>query len=357
MAAIQIGYWGIVFQRLAWYKTPPVDAKLSFPAVSIVICARDEAANLQKNLESILKQDYSIFEVIVVNDDSSDDTSAVLARLSEEYSHLKVVQIEHKKVKGKKAALTRGIQVAKYPWLLLTDADCIPNSTHWITKMYQQAHATNSAIVLGYGPYQIEESWLNRWVQFETIYVAIQYFSFALWKEPYMGVGRNLMYPKKLFLQNRGFEQHQHLISGDDDLFVNAAATSQNTTICLESDSFMYSTVPTSWGALYRQKKRHYSSSNHYKLKHKILLGLLSSSHLCFYLGFFIFIGANVWNCAIIMILILRTFLLHTVFFNYLKKIKYISFFKYVLLLDVLLPIYYLIFASTLVEQKNKTWK
>lgn len=357
IAALQLGYWGLVFQRLAWYKAPPNPTEVSFPAVSIVICARNEAANLQKNLESILLQDYPIFEVVVVNDDSKDESLAILKQFERQFTHLQVVTVEEKQGKGKKAALTKGIQAAKYSWILLTDADCSPVSASWITNMYQQAALKQSAIVLGYGPYEAEETWLNRWVRFETIYVAIQYFSFALWKIPYMGVGRNLMYQKALFLQEKGFEQHEHITSGDDDLFVNAVANGKNTSICLENESFMYSKAPTSWKALYRQKTRHYSSSNSYKLKHKILLGLLSSTHFCFYLGLCIFIMMNVWNDAIIVLLILRTFLLHLVFFKYLERIKQLSFLKYVFVLDALLPLYYIIFASSLIGKQDKTWK
>lgn len=357
IAVLQLGYWGLVFQRLAWYKQPKNPTEVSFPEVSIVICARNEAANLQKNLESILLQDYPIFEVVVVNDDSKDESIAVLKRLERQFAHLQVVTVEEKKGKGKKAALTKGIQAAKYSWILLTDADCTPNSSSWITNMYQQAALKKSSIVLGYGPYEVTETWLNRWVRFETIYVAIQYFSFALWKIPYMGVGRNLMYQKALFLQEKGFEQHEHITSGDDDLFVNAVANGKNTSICLAEDSFMYSEAPASWKALYRQKTRHYSSSNSYKLKHKILLGLLSSTHFCFYLGLCIFIMMNVWNEVIIVLLILRTFLLHLVFFKYLENVKQISFLKYVFVLDALLPIYYIIFASSLIGKQDKTWK
>ncbi|CAA6826448.1 MAG: N-acetylglucosaminyltransferase (EC [uncultured Aureispira sp.] len=357
IAVLQLGYWGLVFQRLAWYKAPKNLTAVSFPAVSIVICARNEAANLQKNLESILLQDYPIFEVVVVNDNSSDGSLGVLRVLESQFAHLQVVNIEKKEGKGKKAALTKGIQSAKYSWILLTDADCRPISSSWIRKMSQQAAFNKSAIVLGYGPYEALETWLNRWVRFETIYVAIQYFSFALWKMPYMGVGRNLMYQKALFLQEKGFEQHQHITSGDDDLFVNAVANHKNTTICLDNESFMYSEAPRSWKALYHQKTRHYSSSSSYKLKHKVLLALLSSTHFCFYLGLCIFMVTNVWNYAIIVIFILRTFFLHLVFFKYLEQVKQISFLKYVFILDALLPIYYIIFASSLIGKQDKTWK
>jgi len=356
-ATVQLVYWGLIFQRIAWYKAAKTSEKISHPAVSVIICARNEAANLQKNLESILIQDYPIYEVILVDDDSSDKTTEVLATLEEKYKHLRVVRIKDKKGQGKKNALTKGIIAAQYDWVLLTDADCKPCSKAWISEMNKAASSTQSEIVLGYGPYSKAKSWLNKWVQLETIYVAIQYFSFALWKQPYMGVGRNLMYKKNLFFDHQGFENHEHLTSGDDDLFVNAAANKSNTTICLNEDAFMYSPSPKSWLGLYRQKKRHYSSSSHYKLQHKVLLGLLSLSHLCFYVGLFVIIGANVWNSEILVIFILRTFLLHLVFIKYLSKTNSIALLPYVWLLDVLVPVYYLIFASALVGGNQKKWK
>ncbi|WP_052599807.1 glycosyltransferase [Aureispira sp. CCB-QB1] len=357
IAILQLGYWGIVFQRLVWYRPLQNHTICSFPGVSIIICARNEAANLQKNLESILLQDYPIFEVIVVNDDSSDESLDVLRTYEGQFTHLKVVHLRNKQRQGKKEALTKGIAQAKYPWILLTDADCKAASSNWIRQMYQQAETSKSAIVLGYGPYTRAKTWLNRWVQFETIYVAIQYLSFALWKIPYMGVGRNLMYRKSLFIQENGFERHQHIASGDDDLFINAVANNHNTAICLHEDSFMYSNPPNSWKALYRQKQRHYSTSTTYKFKHKILLGLLSVSHFCFYLGLCIFIITNNWTNSIVGIILLRTLLMHLVFGKYLRKVKQRSFLKYVLILDALLPIYYIIFASSLMGQQNKTWK
>lgn len=119
----------------------------------------------------------------------------------------------------------------------------------------------------------------------------------------------------------------------------------------------MYSESPKTWKALYRQKTRHYSSSSHYKLKHKILLTLLSLSHFCFYVGLFIFISANVWNSAYFWILILRTFLLHSVFFKYLNDSNNIKLFLYIGVLDVLVPVYYLVFASALKSKNPKKWK
>lgn len=357
MSLVQLAYWGIIFQRIAWYKLPKASTTLPLPAVSVIICARNETANLQKNLDSILKQEYPIFEVLVVDDDSTDKTAATLANFQEKYPHLTILTINKKATAGKKGALARGIQAAQHDVLLLTDADCSATSNQWIKTMATTLVNTKKSIVLGYGPYNTASTWVNRWVRFETIYVAIQYFSFALWKQPYMGVGRNLMYQKKLFHQHGGFRRHEHLLSGDDDLFVNEVATGKNTTICLDPDSFMYSDAPTSWKSLYKQKTRHFSSSNHYKLKHKVLLGLLSLSHTFFYFGLLIFILTSHWNYWIIFIFIIRTFLLEMVFAKYLNKIGNLGVFPYIVLFDILVPVYYLCFASALNGKGKRIWK
>lgn len=323
----------------------------------MVICARNEILNLTKNLESILQQNYPVFELIVVNDGSEDKSFEFLQDLQKKYPALKIVQIEQKQGLGKKNALTKGIEAAQYDWILLTDADCYPISDAWIKNMLATAIQSNSSIVLGYGPYQAAKNWLNRWVQFETIYVAIQYLSLALWKQPYMGVGRNLLYKKSLFIENQGFHSHQHLISGDDDLFVNEVANGQNTTICLNPESFMYSTAPTSWAGLYRQKKRHYSSSHQYKFRHKFLLGMLSLSHVGFYGGLLFFLFSNTWTFGIVSIFLLRFLLVQFIFLKYLTKVNRTDFFPYIAILDALLPLYYLIFVPTLLNHRPKNWK
>jgi biofilm PGA synthesis N-glycosyltransferase PgaC len=351
---IQVGFWGVIFRRFTRYQPLPT-SNITLEPVSVVICARNEAVNLQKNLQSILEQDYPCFEVIVVNDDSSDETQAVLDGFSKEY-HILVKKIQGKRTFGKKNALTLGIDLTQYNWVLLTDADCIPASNQWIRSM-QRARCEDTEIVLGYGPYTQYDKILSHWVQFETLYVAVQYFSAALWKHPYMGVGRNLMYKKALFDKNQGFESHKHLISGDDDLFVNETGNRKNTVICIEPKSYMYSDSPSSWSALYRQKKRHFSSSIHYRLKFKLLLSLLSFSHALFYCSVLalLFVRQDFYLVAILVTI--RTLFVQVVFSSCMTKLQAKMPFYLVFLFDLITPLYYLLFAITLPKKRHVVWK
>ncbi len=363
-AAIQLIFWMVVFARFAFYRNfidKENKEEVESTPISVIICARNEAKNLTRNLVAILEQDYPIFEVIVVNDASDDDTLSVLLHYQKKYPELQIIDIKQKVNHGKKAALTKGILAAKYDWVLLTDADCHPTGIHWILSMrkaiYRQKNAKEIQIVLGYGPYRTTTKWVNKWVQYETIYVAIQYFSLALWRKPYMGVGRNLMYRKELFVQQNGFEEHASVMSGDDDLFINAVATRNNTAICLHSDSFMYSAAPASWRGLYRQKTRHYSSSGHYKWYFQLILGLLALSHFGFYVGLAGLFWANIWNNAILFLIMIRFIVMYKVWLKSTQKLHETKILPYLWLMDLALPIYYLIFAIATLNYPNKKWK
>ncbi len=230
VGAIQLFYYIFIYLRLPIHK--PVTEPEIFEPVSVVICARNEAENIEKYLPVILNQDYPDFEVVVVNDCSLDETEDILKRFKNQYSNLKTTFIkeDEKFNHSKKLALTVGIKAAKNEWLLLTDADCVPENNQWLKTMAKN-FKTDSSILLGYGGYFQKPGLLNIIIRYETAIIAIQYFSFALFGIPYMGVGRNLAYRKSLFFANKGFASHARLVSGDDDLFVNEVATATNITI------------------------------------------------------------------------------------------------------------------------------
>ncbi|MEL6943264.1 MAG: glycosyltransferase, partial [Bacteroidota bacterium] len=303
---IQLLYWGVIFPKLAFYKNPPL--KQTTQAVSIIICAKNEAENLRKNLPLILNQNYPSFEIIVVNDNSSDETHEILLEFQKMYPILHTISRKENDI-GKKFALANGIQAARYNVLLLTDADCRPNSLNWLNIM-QQSIGEKVEVGLGYAPYNSYKGILNKFIRYETFYTALQYLSFALWKQPYMGVGRNLIYQKSLYYKVGGFNSHEHIASGDDDLFINAISHLDNTTIVLNEQTFMYSEPKRDWKSYFRQKTRHLSTSTSYRFKHQVLLGLLSGSHFMHYfLGTFTLIQGYqslvVWGFLIRMSIIL----------------------------------------------------
>ena len=253
---IQVFYYLFFFSRLAFYTPRPKQITQTHP-VSVIICSRDEAGNLVKNLPGALIQQYrTTHEVIVVNDNSLDESKYILEEYQRTYKQLHLVELtqEAKFIPGKKFPLSIGIKTAKHEIVLLTDADCVPASEFWIEKM-QEGFNDGTEIVLGYGALHKKKGFFNKLVRWETFHTALQYLSYARAGLTYMGVGRNLSYKKSVFFRHKGFSAHNHLPGGDDDLFINKAATKNNTAIVVDKDAFTLSEPARTWEAMDKAKE------------------------------------------------------------------------------------------------------
>lgn len=271
--------------------------------ISLLICAKNEAKNLEKNIPLWLQQDYPDFEIILINDASSDETLDVMEQFANQDSRISIVDVENNEAfwGNKKYALTLGIKKAKNERMLFTDADCRPAGNEWLRSMTSH-FSEEKQIILGYGPYIKKSGLLNKLIRFETLMTAVQYFSYAIAGTPYMGVGRNLAYTSNLFYSTNGFISHMNIASGDDDLFVNEVATKENTTLCISENAFTYSEPKTSLKSWIIQKKRHVSTANKYKFKHQLLLGLFFVSNLFFWGLAFATLLTLDWKIPIVLI-------------------------------------------------------
>jgi len=281
--SIQIIYF-LCYSSILSEKTKIKKSGTELP-ISVVICAKNEATNLAAFLPSILNQKYSNFEIVLINDASTDATLDVMEQFRHHNANIKIVNIKNIEAfwGNKKYALTLGIKAATNEHLLFTDADCKPKSNHWIQEMASQ-FSTDKTIVLGYGKYASKKTFVNLLIRFETLLTALQYFTYAKLGTPYMGVGRNLGYTKSEFFKTNGFISHIQVKSGDDDLFIQEAATKSNTTYTISSESYTISNPPVTFKEWFRQKRRHVSTASYYKFKHKFFLGIFFISKFTFYL-------------------------------------------------------------------------
>ncbi len=353
---IQLGYYLIIFRKLP-FSASKKKSKFSKP-VSIIICAKNEADNLSLFLPIIINQEYSKFEIVLVNDHSTDDTLKVMHSFKDKHANIIIVHLDDIHSNGnKKNALTQGIKASNYEHLLLTDADCRANSTNWISEM-TSCFSDKKRIVLGYGAYRkIENSWLNKLIRFETLHTAIQYFSYSKIGFTYMGVGRNIAYTKTDFLKVNGFKNHQHIKSGDDDLFINQVANNNNVNCSLKVGSFTISEPETSFKKWLKQKRRHITTATSYKPVHQFLLGLYYVSQVIFlFIGLFLMINSE--NTALIYILFLvRILLQYLVFGLSAKKLKENDLILFIPFLELFLIVIQMrIFITNLIG-KPKEWQ
>jgi hypothetical protein len=257
----------------------------------------------------------------------------------------------------KKYALTLGIKKARHPYLLFTDADCLPETEHWIANMASHFTAETS-IILGYGGYlKRKKSLLNKLIRFETLFTALQYFSYARWGTPYMGVGRNLAYTSTEFYNQNGFATHLHVRSGDDDLFVNQAATGENTALCFSPASITRSIPENKLGEWVSQKRRHISTSTLYRKEHKMLLGTFYFSQLAFWSLAIILLAFGIQWEIVTGLIILRIALQYIVFFKAASKLDEKDVIWLTPFLDIFLVFMQLgIFSANLIS-KPSNWK
>ena len=315
-AAVGIQLLYLIFFLIAFGRRRIVEGSET-PPVSVIVCAHDEEENLKELIPKLLSQRYPAFEVIIVNDRSNDGTYDYLLQATRVHPFLRMVQVDRvpPHANGKKFGITLGIKAAAHEWLLFTDADCRPADNEWIMGMSRH-FGDKVRIVTGVSPYQKEAGFLNLFVRFEGWITAMQYLGSALLGSPYMGVGRNLAYRKSLFLQNKGFNQFLGVVGGDDDLFVNQHATAENLRVDIDPKTTVFSVPKKTWKSFYLQKVRHLSVGKHYRLKHRILLGLFTISWIITWLAGsgLLILDLTAWAIAATLLLrvILVTILLRT---------------------------------------------
>lgn len=279
---IQFIYYVLLLGKFSFAK--PQTGKPKRIPISVIVCAKNEEENVKNFIPLLANQNYPDFEIVLIDDASSDETLEVFEAFEKQYSNVKLVKVANNEAfwGNKKFALTLGIKAAKNEYLLFTDADCYPNSNEWITQMCSQ-FTQQKTIVLGYGAYEkIKGSFLNKIIRFETLLTATQYFAWTKLGKPYMGVGRNMAYKREEFFKTNGFIDHMKLRSGDDDLFINQASNAKNTTCCYTPESFTYSMPKTSFKDWFTQKRRHVSTAKNYKPFDRTQLALFYISQLLF---------------------------------------------------------------------------
>jgi cellulose synthase/poly-beta-1,6-N-acetylglucosamine synthase-like glycosyltransferase len=342
--------------RLLLHKYEP-DATDFQPPISIIVCARNEEDNLFKHLPILLSQNYPDFEVIVVNDQSQDDSNHIVKAFQHDYPNLRLIELEKNKHRkfGKKIPLTVGIKGAKHGLIMLTDADCKPNSKNWLKEM-ASSYTSNKQVVIGYGPFYKRKGFLNRFIRFDMVSIAISYLSAAKAGLPYMGVGRNMGYSKELFIDNEGFKKHYHIPSGDDDLLIRDVATRKNVAININPNTFVYSEAKPTWETWVTQKQRHFTTAPEYKLINKLFLGIFPFTLYLMWFSFFILLFNSNWGLFIGSLLLLRYalyWLVNGLLYRRLKMKDVILFFPfYELLHAVVMPFIY--YANS--KSDRKAW-
>jgi chlorobactene glucosyltransferase len=162
---------------ITYHKELPIVEELygNTPMVSIIVPMRNEERNARQCIESLMSQNYSNFEVIVVDDRSEDDTLKILQEFASKHSNIRLVEGTPTPEGwiGKNHALWQGVREAKGIWFLFLDADTI-SENHMLPSAIRFVE-DNGIDMLSLSPFQILETFWERVVQpviFSSLYFA-----------------------------------------------------------------------------------------------------------------------------------------------------------------------------------------
>lgn len=288
---IQIVYHVYLYGSLNRYQNAVYKGKIRFetaqPPVSVILRARDDLQNLKKNLPLLLEQDYSCFEVIVINDNSSDETENFLKLMETKYDNLyhTFTSENTQYISRKKLSLTIGIKASKYDWLVFTETNCYPASKNWLALLARN-FTPSTDIVLGYSGYEPCTGQKNYFKSYDSFLLVLRYLGFALIHKPYMGTGRNMAYRKELFFKNKGYSSHLNLKCGEDDIFINETANSQNTRVEIDKGATVKIQFPLREKRWKEEKLNYLVTSRFYKGMQRHICGLETFTRIAFYILF-----------------------------------------------------------------------
>ena len=308
-------------------KDNKIEYTSEFPPVSVIVYSSNDEDNIIKNLTLILEQDYQAFEVIVINDSSTDCSKDILLDLELKYNHLYQTFVPQNtcNLSRKKLSITIGIKAAKYDIILSTAANCRPQGKEWLKSMMRN-FTPETDIVIGYSHYRYKsDKGAGKWFRsFDTVINAVQYLSYALRKKPFRGDGNNLAYRKDVFFHNKGFSKSLNLHFGDDDLFVNEVANHYNTAVELSPGSQLvsyYEDIKTSNNEL---KLRYGFTAKYLKTSAPLVSSFLSLLNYLFYAGIISAIATGYDNIYTVIICSVLAISLWTVQIITYRKSAYI---------------------------------
>lgn len=242
--------------------------------ISIVVAAKNEERNIPELLRAVECQNYpkDMFEIIIVDDHSSDNTRRISENYCSVQSNLRVLTSENKSLPGKKGALDVGIKHARHQYILITDADCIPQR-EWLSAFAKEFN-NGFQVLFGIAPFYQRRNFITGISCFENLRSSILTFSAAGLKLPYSAAARSFGFTKSAFESVNGYNGTLQTMSGDDDLFIREAAKKKLKigTVTAE-DSKVYSEAKKTLKSYIAQKARHTSTANYYLFQHQVLLG------------------------------------------------------------------------------------
>ncbi len=315
-----------------WHKLKTNEKDSTNPfhvSISVIIAARNEEENIAKLLHLIANQTYSkkLFELIVVDDASEDNTSVIIQSFCQKYENFKSVSFKNHK--GKKTAIDFAVKNAQGKLIVQTDADCIPNPG-WLADIAAYYKKNPAQMIIA----PVLMNYTNHFEAMQSLdFIALMASGMAAagFGKPIMNNAANLIFEKQAYLNLKN-PNRKKIPSGDDVFFLLNLKNTKNAQInVLKSiNSVVYTKAQKTFKAFINQRKRWASKSKHYNnsdiiftaitvflMNFSLLISLIlsfSSSQIS-YIFLFLFLYKSIWDYVFLNKL--------TAFFNKKELLKY----------------------------------
>lgn len=248
-------------------RTIPEDSEL--PGISVIVYAHNAEDHIARLLESLLAQNHPLFEVIVVNDASIDNTHEIVENMLEDNPRLYLTFVSEsaRNISHRKLAYTIGLRAAKYPVALLTSSNISVPSDNWLRLMSAPFADPNKELVIGtaYVPKNTDAGAGRYWRSFDALSTESRWIGAALCGHTYRGTAYNLALRPSTFFERKGFASTNRFQSGEDDIFVNELSTPENTSVCFRDDAMVVISAPSDeYPRLWKRNKERYTFTSHY---------------------------------------------------------------------------------------------
>ena len=227
----------------------------NLPSISVIVTSRNYKTFLQELLPVLLSQDYPDFEVVVVDDCSTDGTDWLLAEMKISHGHLKTTRIIQETDFPNALAISIGVRASSKDWLLYVSPVCKIPDNQWL-KNYAQRLEPDKEVSIGYIHYNEATGKYNGWIRFEN------FASFLLsGAGKYFGVSMpvfeyNLAYRREKFLDLRGFAAVLDSPFSENELFINKIATRKNSVLQINRNTPIAYIGESDWFDLVEFKKK-----------------------------------------------------------------------------------------------------
>ncbi len=287
----ELVYLYAIYHRVYRYGKRAAAGRVEYveelPGISVIVYAHTDAVDeTERLLKALLRQDYPRYEVIVVQDGSTDEVHHLVSHYECEYRNVYQTYVPETvyNVSRKKLGITLGVKAAQHDVVVVTEANCCPVDDTWLQTLGRN-FVQGVDVVLGYTRMESATQKNSCYMVYDRVLFALRYLSYVLLRRPYMGVSGNLAYRKTCFFANRGFSSTLNLHFGDDDLFVNEVANRSNVRIEVAPESVVESSYADNKQAWKELRERYGFTAKYLHTSSKVVFSIESVLHYLMWLA------------------------------------------------------------------------